>query len=82
MGMKHRISILIEEEVIRLAKRRAIEEDRRLNDLIQEALVSYLGSTVPSLRDREAAYRLFCEQSMPITKEQFLSVVEEDPWAN
>ncbi len=77
LGMKRRISILIDEEVIRLAKLRAIEENRRLNDLIQEALVSYLGSKAPSLGDGEAAYRLFCEQPMKITEEQFRQILME-----
>ena len=78
--MKQKIGTIIEEEVIRLAKRRAIEENRSLSDLIQDALVSYLGGKAPAVRELEAAYRLFCEQPMKITREQVSEIVNEDAW--
>ena len=40
--MKQKIGTLIEEDIMRLAKRRAAEEGRPLSDLIQDALVQYL----------------------------------------
>jgi len=48
-GNKKRVSILIEEEVIRHAKKRAAQEGRSLSDLTQDALVSYLSEKVPEL---------------------------------
>ena len=36
--MKQKIGTLIEEDIMRLAKRRAVEEGRPLSDLIQDAL--------------------------------------------
>ena len=65
---------------MRLAKRRAAEEGRSLSDLIQDALVEYLqkGATTP--KEREMAYRLFCEQPMKLTPEQLRHVLEEDMW--
>jgi hypothetical protein len=78
--MKQKIGTLIEEEVIRLAKRRALEENRPLSNLIQDALVSYLRQQAPAVRDREAAYRLFCEQPMKITREQMAEIADEDAW--
>lgn len=78
--MKQKIGTVIEEEVIRLAKRRAIEENRPLSDLIQDALVSYLGGKAPAVRDREAAYDLFCQQPMKISREQLSEILEEDAW--
>jgi hypothetical protein len=78
--MKQKIGTLIEEEVIRLAKRRALEENRPLSDLIQEALVLYLRGKAPAVRDREVAYRLFCEQPIEITREQVSEILDEDTW--
>ena len=40
--MKQQIDILIEEQTMRLAKRRAIEEGRSVSDLVQDALEQYL----------------------------------------
>jgi hypothetical protein len=78
--MKQKVGTLIEEEVIRLAKRRALEESRPLSDLIQDALVAYLSKKAPDPKRREAAYRLFCEQPIRITKDQLNQILDEDAW--
>ncbi len=68
--MKKRVAILIKEEVIRRAKRRAAEEGKTLSNVIQDALVSYLSDKVPGPQKRENAYQLFCGQPMRISREQ------------
>lgn len=78
--MKQKIGTLIEEKVIRLAKRRALEEKRPLSDLIQDALVSYLAGKAPAVREREVAYGLFCEQPIKISREQVSEILDEDTW--
>jgi hypothetical protein len=78
--MKRKVGTIIEEEIIRLAKRRATEESRPLSDLIQDALVTYLSKTVKDSKKREAAYRIFCEQPIRITREQFDDILKEDAW--
>ncbi len=78
--MKHKIGTLIDEEIIKLAKRRAAEEGRPLNDLIQDALTSYLKRNVSDTHKREAAYRLFCERPIRLSSAQFEQVLEEDAW--
>ncbi len=78
--MKRKVGTIIEEEIIRLAKRRAMEESRPLSDLIQDALVTYLSQKLPDSKKREAAYRLFCEQPIRITRGQFEEILKEDPW--
>jgi hypothetical protein len=40
--MKKKVGILIEEDVMRHARRRAAEGGRPLSDVIQDALLSYL----------------------------------------
>jgi len=76
--MKRKVDILIEEEILRLAKRRAIEEHRPLSDLIQEALLTYLSNKAIDPKRREAAYRTFCEEPIRITREQFDEILKED----
>jgi hypothetical protein len=78
--MKRKIGTLIEEEVIKLAKRRAMEEGRPLSDLIQDALISYLNDRLPDPRKREEAYQLFCERPIRISKDQFRGILREDAW--
>ncbi len=78
--MKQKVGTVIEEEVIRRAKRRALEENRALSDLIHDALVSYLGGKAPGARDREAAYRLFCERPMKLNRRQISQIASEDAW--
>ena len=76
--MKKRVSILIEEEVIRHSKKRAAEEGRPLSDLAQDALVFYLSGKVPDPRKREEAYQLFCEQPMRLSRKQFKEILREE----
>jgi hypothetical protein len=79
--MKHKLGTLLEEKVMRLAKRRAAEEGRPLNELIQDALVRYLREHAPSPQEREIAYHVFCQTPLTLTPGQFRHVLEEDPWA-
>jgi hypothetical protein len=78
--MKRKVGTLIDEEVIRHAKRRAAEEGRPLNDVIQDTLVSYLSDKAPDPKKRETAYQAFCGQPMRISKKQFKETLEEDAW--
>ena len=72
--MKQQIDILIEEQTMRLAKRRAIEEGRSVSDLVQDALEQYLRRDA----ERQLAYQLFCERPMKIPPEQLRHMLEED----
>ena len=63
---------------MQLAKRRAAEERRSLSDLIQDALVRYLRKEAATSKERQIAYRLFCEQPMKLSSEQLQHVLEED----
>jgi hypothetical protein len=78
--MKQKVGTLIEEDVLRRAKRRAAGEGRPLSDLIQDALESYLTDRLVEPAKREAAYQLYCERPMKLSTEQFRSVLEEDAW--
>ncbi len=78
--MKQKIGTLIEEDIMRLAKRRAAEDGRSLSDLIQDALVQYLSAGAASPKERELAYCVFCERPLKLTPEQFRQVIEEDVW--
>ena len=55
--VKETVEILIEEDVIELAKLRAVEEGRPLSALIEDALVAYISRKVPELEKGEKAYR-------------------------
>ena len=78
--MKRKVGTLIEEEVIKLAKHRALEEGRPLSDVIQDALVTYLSNRMPDPKKRESAYQLFCERPMRLSRKQFREILEEDSW--
>jgi len=78
--MKQKVGTLLEEDVLRRAKRRAADEGRPLADLIQDALESYLSGKVVDPAKRETAYQLFCERPIKLVPEQFKAVLEEDAW--
>jgi hypothetical protein len=76
--MKRKVGTLIEEDVMKFARRRAAEEDRPLSHLIQDALVGYLGRRASHPKKREDAYRTFCEQPIRITRDQFEEILKEE----
>lgn len=78
--MKQKIGTLLEDEIVRRAKRRAAEEGRPLSDLIQDALVRYLRKDAATPKERKMAYRVFCERHMTIPAKQLRYVLEEDVW--
>jgi hypothetical protein len=78
--MKQKIGTVIEEEIMRLAKRKAAEQGRPLSDLIQDALVQYLRKEAATPKERKMAFHLFCERPMKIPQEQLSYVLEEDMW--
>jgi hypothetical protein len=78
--MKQKIGTLIEEDIMKLAKRRAADEGRSLSDLIQDALVNYLNAGAASHKEREIAYHVFCERPLKLVPEQFKQVLDEDMW--
>ena len=80
--MKQKIGTLIDQEVMRLAKRRAAELGRPLSNLIQEALEIYLSESSQNLQEREKAYQEFCQRSLKLKPNQFASLLQEDPWAH
>jgi len=55
--MKQRVRTLLEEDVLRRAKRRAADEGRPLSDLIQDALEKYLTAGLPESAHCEAAFQ-------------------------
>ncbi len=78
--MKQKVGTLLEEDVLRRAKRRAADEGRPLSEVIQDALESYLSLKAVDPGKRNEAYRLFCDQPMKLNSTQFKAVLEEDAW--
>ena len=78
--MKQIVGTAIDADILRRAKCRAVDEDRPLCDLIQDALEQYLTAKMPAPDRRKAAYRLFCEQPTRIPPEQLREILQADAW--
>lgn len=78
--MKQKVGTVLEQNVLRRAKRRAADERRPLSEVIQDALERYLFEGVAQPARRDAAYQLFCERPMLLAPEQMKSVLEHDSW--
>ena len=79
--MKLKVGTLLEEDVLRKAKRRAVDEGRPLSDLIQNAIENYLSSRAVEPAKRDAAFRLFCDHPMKLTTAQFKAVLTTLVWS-
>lgn len=78
--MKQKVETLLEEDVLRRAKRRAADENRSLSYVIQDALERYLSESRAEPARRDAAYQLFCERPMRLAPEQLKAVLRHDNW--
>jgi hypothetical protein len=65
--MKRRVKVLMDTEILRLAKQRAADQDRPLSDLIQDALAQYLKKDAVTSKERKIAFNLFCKQPMRLS---------------
>jgi hypothetical protein len=78
--MKRRVKVLIDAEILRLARQRASDQDRSLSDLIQDALAQYLNKDEVTSKERKIAFHLFCKQPMRLSGKQLRQVLQEDVW--
>ena len=76
--MKQEITTVIEAEILRVAKQRAAEERRPLNELVREALMKYLRENAAAPEERKMAYQLFCERPMKLPPQVLQYVIEDD----
>ena len=76
--MRQKVGILLEEDVLRRTERRAVDENRPLSDVIQDALERYLSEGMPEPVRRDAAYQFFCERPMRLSPKQLKAVLERD----
>ena len=80
--MRKKIGTQLDERILRLARIKAAEEGRPLNDLFQEAVSEYLARSLPESGQREEAYRLFCERPLPLSRAQFKQILDLDAWGD
>ena len=75
-----RITITMDDEIVRLAKKRAAEEQRTVSNVIQESLVKHLERDTATRKERNIAYQLFCERPMKVPRKQLRFILNEDMW--
>ena len=78
--MKQKITIIMDKEVLRLARETAAKEHRTLSELIEEALVKCFPAETTTSHARQMAYQLFCQRPMKLTRKQFRLILNEDIW--
>jgi len=78
--MKRKIRILLGDEIMRQAKRRATENDVPLCDVSQEALEAYLSGSAGDSKERLEAYNRFCGQPLKLDPALLKAVLEADAW--
>ena len=78
--MKEKITIIMDKEVLRLAKETAAKEHRTLSELVEQALVKRLRQKMTTPHARKMAYQLFCEWPMKIPRKQLRVILNEGIW--
>ena len=78
--MKRKFGTVMDDDIMRQAKRRAAEKGVPLSDVIQEALEAYLNGSDHNPKERMEAYNRFCGQPMKLNPVQLKAVLESDAW--
>lgn len=76
--MKKKIGTLIDARLYKELKAYSVEGGRSISDIIQNALSAYLATRQTSSEQRREAFDLFCEHPLPLSREQFQSILDED----
>lgn len=74
---KEKIGTMIDEEIMRLARRRAVEQGKSISEVIQDALAAYLAVGSEDRREREAALSKFCGRPLQAEPAWLREEVEE-----
>lgn len=78
--MKRKVGTVLEDDLMREAKRQAAVERRSLSELFQDALRQYLRQQPSTPRERRMAYQVFCEQPIRLSSRQLHQLLDEDMW--
>jgi len=78
--MKRKVGTLIDEGVMRMVKRKAVEENRPLSGIIQEAIVEYVVTGKKDVDARLKAWRRFCGCPLKLPPKALKAIIEADTW--
>lgn len=77
--MKRKLVTVLEENLIKELKKRAVEENRSLAEVIEDALVRYLHGS-PGKNEALEAWQRLNGAPIHVTDEDFQAVLELDLW--
>lgn len=80
--MKRKIGTLLEEGVVKMAKRRAAEEGRPLAEVIQDALVGYLRRSSVDLDSRRGALARLLDDPLRLDDHDLVLLLGNDALAD
>ena len=76
--MKQNVAIMLDRELIKEVRRVAIEDGKRMRDVFAEALIRYLAERRPDRQRALRAFRVFCENPMPIAPTDLQIILDDD----
>lgn len=76
--MKVKIGTVLEEDVLRMLKARAVKEQRSISDVIQGALVQYFHAGTRHRDERLAAVERLCSRPFNLDASQIRELLNED----
>lgn len=76
--MKRKVGTLLDEELVKEVRRVAAEDGKRISDVFAEAITSYLAERHPGRQRALRAFRVFCENPMPIAPTDLQIILDDD----
>ncbi|MCK9282076.1 MAG: hypothetical protein M0P71_15750 [Melioribacteraceae bacterium] len=73
-----KIGTVIDSDLLRKVKERAVREGRTISDIIHDALVQYDENDQQSLELRMAAFKRFCSRPSTLSLSEINEILDED----
>lgn len=77
-GRKEKLGTILDTEIVRMIKERALKEGRSISDIIQEAVLNYNTLEQTTTAFRVKAAKRFCSSPMKISRNDLDELLNED----
>lgn len=75
---KEKVGTILDKEVVRIIKERALKEGRTISDIIQDAILKYSDADVVKLEIRRKAVKNFCSRPFNLKTSELNELMNED----
>ncbi|NUM72432.1 MAG: hypothetical protein HUU43_16425 [Ignavibacteriaceae bacterium] len=75
---KEKLGTILDKDVIRLIKERALKENKTISEIIQDSVLNHSDTETFSMEIRKQALERFCSKPFSLSKNEIEEILNED----